>query len=149
MVWYGFMQTFYALEYHLYWCGHIARAKQFHHFDIQFFRGEWCVDVSYWILHVIPGLLQFFLACLVCVGEELFHAAFLYQCHASLECDEVADLRHVDAVEVRIANLRCGADDDNLLRVQSVENADDALAQCRAAHNTVVDNHEVVHVRYE
>ena len=33
---------------------------------------------------------------------------------------------------------------NNLLRPQSIENADDTLAECCAPHNAVIDNHQII-----
>ena len=65
------------------------------------------------------------------------------------EGDELVEVRHVDAVVVGVANLRTGTDEHHLLGVQAVEDADDALAEGRASHDGVVDDDEVVHLRFQ
>ena len=69
--------------------------------------------------------------------------------HARLEGYEVADAAHVDTVEIGVADLWCRTDDDHFLRMQAVENLDDAFAQGGTADNAVVDDHQVVGIGLE
>ena len=53
-------------------------------------------------------------------------------------------MRHIDAVIVRIADLRRTRHHHNLFWMQTVENLKDALFQRRASHYRVIDDHEVI-----
>ena len=75
----------------------------------------------------------------------MLRATFLVQGHGRLESNELVHVGHVDAVIVGVANLWRTAHNHNALGVQTIENANDALAQRGAAHNTVVDHHQIVH----
>ena len=80
----------------------------------------------------------------VCLGNDVLHATFRYQCYGGAEGTQLFKMRHVDAVVVGVSYLRRTADHDNLLGMQAVENLQDTLLQGRAAHNAVIDNYQVV-----
>ena len=84
---------------------------------------------------------------LIDLADNAVHAALLEEGEGSLEGDELVHARHVDAVVVGVANLRGRGDDNHAARVEAVEDADDALAEGRSAHDAVVDDDEVVHAR--
>ena len=77
--------------------------------------------------------------------EALRKAAVVVQGYGSAEGNELVHLRHVDAVVVGVTHLRRRTYHHNAARMQAVHDADDALAQRGAAHNAVVDDHEVIH----
>ena len=81
------------------------------------------------------------------VVEQGCEPALVGQSHGGAESDELVHHCHVDAIVVGVAHLRRGAYHHDALRVQAVENANDALAQRSAAHDAVVDHHEVVNAR--
>ncbi len=74
----------------------------------------------------------------------MLHAPFLQEGNGSTKSDEFTHARHVDAITIGVPYLRRGGDDDDLFRVEPVQNFDDALLECRAAHNAVVDDDQVV-----
>ena len=72
------------------------------------------------------------------------HASLVDESYGGTEDAEFLEMGHVDAVVVGIAYLGCAADHDNLLGLETVENAKNALAEGSAAHYGVVDDDEVV-----
>ena len=61
-----------------------------------------------------------------------------------VECDELAELGHVDAIAIRIADLRGGGADDDLRRLGAGEDFQDGFLEGRAADDGVVEDDEVV-----
>ena len=69
--------------------------------------------------------------------------------NGGLEGDKFLHACHVDAVIVGISHLRAGTYHHDAARMETVENADDALAQGGAAHDGIVDDHQIVLIRIE
>ncbi len=84
------------------------------------------------------------LAGFVRVLQHTLHATLLEQGHGRLECDEVSHARHVDAVAVGVADLGRARRHNDSLGLKTVQDAKDALLQSGAAHDAVVDHHQVV-----
>ena len=133
------MQALDALEHHLHRCFHPFRAQHLGHLCAYLLGGERLVDAS-----DVVGSRWLLLAVAVDRADELAHAALLYQSHCRTEGAQLLQMRHIYAVVVGIAYLRRARHHHDLLRVQAVEYLEDALAERRAAHNAVVNNHEIV-----
>ena len=63
---------------------------------------------------------------------------------ASTKGDELVEVCHVDAIEIGIANLWGTADENDFLGVETVENLDDALLECRTTDDAIVNDNKVV-----
>ena len=81
--------------------------------------------------------------------EQLVHATLSYEGDAGSESDKLFETGHVDAVIVGITYLWRGTHDNHLLGMQTVENLDDALAECGSPHNAVVDDNKIIDTRGE
>lgn len=141
------MKSFKALEDKLNRCGDILRAQQPDHLLVKLVHGE-CGIKFLDRQRLLPcRLLKFFHALRVNILDELLHATPFQQGDAGTESDELLHSCHVYAVEVGIAYLWRTADNDNLLRMQTVKDFYDALSQGRPPHNRVINDHEIVLVR--
>ena len=61
------------------------------------------------------------------LAEHVLHAPLLDQRHRGTEDAKLLQVGHVDAVVVGIADLRRTRHHDDLLRMEAVEDAEDAL----------------------
>ena len=149
MVGAGLVQPLERLIDYLHLGTDVLGLEQFHHLGRYLVVGEGGIDVLHVVHHLLLGQVGLRLGLAVGGGDDVLHVAVAQQLDGRLESDELAHAGHVDAVVVGVAHLRRRADDDNLLRVQAVQNADDALPQGGAAHDGVVDDDEVVHARIQ
>ena len=86
---------------------------------------------------------------MVSTRDDIFHIALLQEFDGSLECDKLIHARHIDTIVIGITHLRRGRYNHNLLGIQTIKNTDDTLFQRCSAHNAVVYNHQIVHMRYQ
>ena len=77
----------------------------------------------------------------------MLHVAFFQQRDGSLESDELLHAGHVNAVIVWIAHLGRRRYDDDLFRLQTVQNTDDTLFQGRTSDDAVVNDDKIVLTR--
>ena len=101
--------------------------------------GERLVDPADMVLHRLGGLGRLGQAGLVDFAQQTLAPLFLAEGDRGLEREELAHLRHVDAIAIRVPDLRRGRGDDNLARVRTGEDAQDGLTQGGAADDGVVD----------
>ena len=83
-------------------------------------------------------------ALVVNIPDDVHFVTVATERNRRLEGNKLAQMAHIDAIIIRITDLRRTTYDDNFLGVQTVEDADDALAQRSAAHNGIVDNYKIV-----
>ena len=95
--------------------------------------------------HLVERLAHLGQAALVHIVDDVLLLGLLQERDRRLEGHQVAQLGHVDAVAVRVTDLRGAAHHHDPLRFKPVQHAQDALAQRGAAHDAVIDHHEVVH----
>ena len=114
------------------------------HFGGEFLFRKRLVDCFHRIAHLRDGLLQLFAAAVVDVGDPVVHPATLEQVDRRLEDNEFAELGHVDAIAVGIADLRSSRGDDDLLRIQPREDLDDRVLQGGSADDRIVDHDEIL-----
>ena len=149
MVWNRLAQALDTLEYELDRSGHALRAKHLYYLLVDFLDGEWLVDGTHRVHLLLLRLGKFCLACLVGLLDEVLHLALFQKLDGRTEHAELFQSCHIDAVIIRIADLRGTGYDYNLLRMQTVEDAEDTLLQGSTAHNTVVDDNEIIHIRLD
>ena len=149
VVWNRLAQALDALEYKLDRSGHALWAKHLNNLLVDFLGAEWLVDGAYRIDLLLLWLCQFCLASLIGLLDKVFHLALFQKLDSSTEHAELFQSCHIDAVIIRITDLRGTGYDYNLLRMQTVEDAEDALLQGCTAHDTVVDDNEIIHIRLD
>ena len=149
VVWNRLAQALDTLEYELDRSGHALRAKHLYYLLVDFLDGEWLVDGTHRVHLLLLRLGKFCLACLVGLLDEVLHLALFQKLDGRTEHAELFQSCHIDAVIIRIADLRGTGYDYNLLRMQTVEDAEDTLLQGSTAHNTVVDDNEIIHIRLD
>ena len=149
VVWNRLAQALDALEYELDRSGHALRAKHLYNLLVDFLDGEWLVDGANRVDLLLLWLCKFCLACLVGLLDEVLHLALFQKLDGRTEHAELFQSCHINAVIIRIADLRGTGYDNNLLRMQTVEDAQDALLQGCTSHDTVVDDDEIIHIRLD
>ena len=149
VVWNCLAQTLDALEHELDRSGHAFRTEHLYYLLVDFLSGEWLVDGTHRVHLLLLRLGKFCLASLVGLLDEVLHLSVFQKLDGRTEHAELFQSCHIDAVIIRIADLRGTGYDYNLLRMQTVENAEDALLQGSTTHNTVVDDHEIIHIRLD
>ena len=149
VVWNRLAQALNALEYELDRSSHALWAKHLYYLLVDFLDSEWLVDGAHRINLLLLWLGKFCPASLVGLLDEVFHLAIFQKLDCRTEHAELFQSCHIDAVIIRIADLRGTGYDNNLLRMQTVEDAQDALLQGSTAHNTVVDDDEIIHIRLD
>ena len=86
-------------------------------------------------LHAYIGLL-----------DEVFHLALFQKLDGSTEHAELFQSCHIDAVVIRISDLRGTETTDNLLGMQTVEGCENTFQGC-SAHDTIIDDDKIIHIR--
>lgn len=89
--------------------------------------GKFVVDRAHAVRHRLRRALEFAFRVFIAAFEEAEPAAFAQQVDGGLEGDELLQTGHVDAVAVRIPDRRRGRGDDDLLRIESVEDRQDRV----------------------
>ena len=89
------------------------------------------------------------LALAIGLGDQALQAPLLNQVNGGTEGTEFLQMRHIDAVVVRIADLWRTRHHDDLLGMQTVENLKNALLERGASHDRIVDDHEVILIRLQ
>ena len=143
---YRLVQSLQTLEYELDWGLHTLWTKHLHNLLVDFLCGEWLVDGTHWVHLLLLWFLQLSLASLVGLLDEVFHLAVFQKLDSSTEHAELFQSRHVDAVIIRITNLRRTRYHYYLLRMQAVENTENTLLQGCTTHDTIVDDDEVIYM---
>mmetsp|Transcript_102720 Transcript_102720/g.296945 ORF Transcript_102720/g.296945 Transcript_102720/m.296945 type:complete len:704 (+) Transcript_102720:2141-4252(+) len=101
-------------------------------------------------LHVVheaaagDGLRQLRAARCVHLPDDTLLAPLLQERDRRLEGCEVAELGHVDAIDIRVANLRATRDDDDVRRPEPVHGPQDRVPQGVATHDRVVERNDGV-----
>ena len=95
----------------------------------------------------LPRQIQLRLAKLVGFLDHIVHSPLLQKRDSRLERNKIAQLGHIDAVTVRITDLRRGRHDDDFFRSQTIQNPQDALPQGRTPYNRIVDSHQRIRIR--
>ena len=149
VVWNRLAQALDALEHELDRSGHAFRTEHLYYLLVDFLGGEWLVDGANRVHLLLLRLGKFCLACLVDLFDEVLHLALFQKLDCRTEHAELFQSCHIDAVIIRITDLRGTGYDYNLLRMQTVEDAEDALLQGCTAHDTVVDDDEIIHIRLD
>ena len=109
-----------------------------------FLVGERRVNGLHRVAHFALFLPELLFAGVVGFPDDVGHAALAQQRNGGLEGDEFAQLGHVDAIAVRIADLRRGGAHDDALRIRAREDAQQAFLQRGAADDGVIDDDEIV-----
>ena len=106
--------------------------------------GKFVVDRAHAVRHRLRRALEFAFRVFIAAFEEAEPAAFAQQVDGGLEGDELLQAGHVDAVAVRIPDRRRGRGDDDLLRIEPVEDRQDRVFERVAADDRVVQRHKRV-----
>ena len=118
VVWNRLAQALDALEHELDRSSHALWAKHLYYLLVDFLGGEWLVDGANWVHLLLLRLGKFSLACLVGLLDEVLHLSVFQQLDGRTEHTELFQSCHIDAVIIRIADLRGTGYDYNLLRMQ-------------------------------
>ena len=149
VVWNRLAQALDALEYELDRSGHALWAKHLNNLLVDFLGAEWLVDGAYRIDLLLLWLCQFCLASLIGLLDKVFHLALFQKLDSSTEHAELFQSCHIDAVVIRISDLRGTGNHYNLLRMQTVEDAENTLLQGSTTHDTIIDNDKIIHIRLD
>ena len=141
------MQSVEGLENNLDAGMDIFPAEHLRHLIRDVFVGKGRIDVFHTVDDRVFRLPLLLFSLVVRVDDDVFHAPADEQLDSHAKSDELAHARHVDAVVIGVSDLRRRGNDNDLFGMQAVEDADDALAEGRSAHDAVVDDHEVIDVR--
>ena len=137
----GCVQAFNALKHQFDRSLHPFGSKHLGDFAIDIFYRERRINGT----HMISRQ-RFALALPIRFGDKTVHTSLRYQSHGCPKCTQLLQTRHIDAVVVGVANLWRTRHHHNLLGMQSVEYFEDALLQCGATHDAVVDDDKIVFV---
>ena len=138
----GGVQAFDALEDEFDGRLHTLWPQHLYHLRIDFLDSERGIDIANTIyFSIFTGKIS--------VRYHLPHTPFFQQCDGCTKSAEFFQAGHIDTVEIGIAHLRRAADHHYLLGVQAVENLEDALPEGRATNDAVIDDDEVVLVRFQ
>mmetsp|Transcript_47755 Transcript_47755/g.139256 ORF Transcript_47755/g.139256 Transcript_47755/m.139256 type:complete len:699 (+) Transcript_47755:2968-5064(+) len=109
-------------------------------------HGERLVDAGDVVCEIpaAQGLRELRAASLVHLGEDVPHAALLQQGDRGLERRQVAELGHVDAVNIGVPNLRAAGQHEDALGSEPVQGPQDGVLQRVAPDDGVVECHEHV-----
>ena len=149
VVWNRLAQALDALEHELDRSGHAFRTEHLYYLFVDFLDGEWLVDGTNRVHLLLLRLGKFCLACLVDLLDEVLHLALFQQLDGSTEHAELFQSCHIDAVVIRISDLRGTRNHYNLLRMQTVEDAENTLLQGSTTHDTIIDNDKIIHIRLD
>ena len=149
MVGAGAVKTFEALVDDFDGCGDAFGAQHLHHLAADVLVGEGLVNLAHVVLQFVLGQRALADTQAVDVVDDGPLSPLDEQFNGRAEGYELVHAGHVDAVVVGIAHLGRRADEDNLARMQSVQNTYDALLQRCSAHDAVVDDDQVVLVGHE
>ena len=95
------------------------------------------------------GRQRIFQAGMIRISDPLLHAPFLEKGDSRPESAELLQMRHVDAIVIRIADLGRAGYHHDLAGMQAVEDLEDALPQGGAPDDAVVNDHEIVFIRHQ
>ena len=137
------------LEHHFDGCGDGLWTQHLNDFLVDFLNGEGLVDVANVVLHLFLRFAEFLKTMMIGGIDETVHATFLQQVDSCTEGTELFQAGHVDAIIVGIAYLRSTAHHHNLLGMQAIEDAEDALLERGATNNAIVDNNQIVYTWLE
>ena len=147
VVWNRLAQALDALEYELDRSSHALWAKHLYYLLVDFLGAEWLIDGAYRIDLLLLWLCQFCLASLIGLLDKVFHLALFQKLDGSTEHAELFQSCHIDTVIIRITDLRGTGNHYDLLRMQTVEDAEDTLLQGCTAYDTVIDDDKIIHIR--
>mmetsp|Transcript_50322 Transcript_50322/g.161736 ORF Transcript_50322/g.161736 Transcript_50322/m.161736 type:complete len:313 (-) Transcript_50322:1189-2127(-) len=81
-------------------------------------------------------------ACAIDLSEDAFLAPLLQHGDCGLEGSKVAHLRHVDAVDVWVSDLRAAGEHQDALRAQAVQRPQDGILQSVTTNDGIVQRHQ-------
>ena len=149
VIWNRLAQTLDALEHELDRSSHAFRTEDLYYLLVDFLGAEWLVDGAYRIDLLLLWLCQFCLASLIGLLDKVFHLALFQKLDCRTEHAELFQSCHIDAVIIRITDLRGTGNHYNLLRMQTVEDAENTLLQGSTTHDTIIDNDKIIHIRLD
>ena len=141
------MQSIQCLIDYLYFRLCSSRGEQFYHLGRNFFVGKRCINFFHIVYHLFFRQTQLGFRFAVCRLDGITHPTFFQQGDGCTESDKLLHACHVYSIIIGVTHLRRRGYDDDFLRMQTVEDADDTLLQGSTAHDAVVDNHQIVFVR--
>ena len=143
------MQAVQSLIYNLYRCGHLCGTKHLHHLLGNLLIGKGCVYLLHVVHHFVGWQLALSLALGIHIIDEVLLLSLLQQFDGCSESNKLIHARHVDAVIVGIANLRTATHQHYLAGMQAVQDAYDTLLQSGSAHDTVINDNQIIHVWFQ
>ena len=120
------------------------RSHESGNFVSEFLFRERFIDLPDMVDHSRWGQGNLVAAGLFNVQKQVVHLAGVDEADGRLEGDEAIKLAHVDAVAVWIHDWRSRTCDDNSFWIQSRQNRNDGLAQCRPADDGVIQYNQGV-----
>ena len=143
----GSTQSIYGLEDQLNGSLNPFRPKRLDYLRIDFLYTKRLVNLTHGVVHLLLGLLEFSKTLLIYLSNDMLQTTLLKKRNGCTEHTELLQTRHVDTIIVWIAYLRGRTHYYNLLRMQTVENTENALLERSTTDYAVVDNDKVVYTR--
>ena len=102
------MQSLQTLIDYLYLGVNVFGSQQCGYASGNLFVGKGSIELLHVILHPSAGMLFLPLGIPIGARDDILHLPFLQQADSSLECDELFQVGHVDAIVIGIAHLGRG-----------------------------------------